>query len=192
MNKPEKDPVDSILRAARQCYLSGGIDKTGMGEVARVADVARSTVYRYFPSRDDLLVATIKQEMLAANASIQRKLQQYNKPGDIIVEGMVLALKEIPRRPLLYAVFASDEDARARRVVWGSDVIVRFGEELMESVIQPAMDAGILQDTTSPEIMVEWVYRVLLSFLTLPSNWAKNESELRATLHALLVPVLLR
>jgi hypothetical protein len=40
--------------------------------------------------------------------------------------------------------------------------------------------------------MVEWVYRVLLSFLTLPSNWIEDEQQLRLTLHALLVPVLLR
>jgi hypothetical protein len=40
--------------------------------------------------------------------------------------------------------------------------------------------------------MIEWVYRVLLSFLTLPSNWIKDEQQLRLTLHALLVPVLLR
>jgi hypothetical protein len=43
-----------------------------------------------------------------------------------------------------------------------------------------------------PQILIEWVYRVLLSFLTLPSNWIENDDQLRATLHALLVPVLLR
>jgi hypothetical protein len=39
---------------------------------------------------------------------------------------------------------------------------------------------------------VEWVYRLLLSFLTLPSNWVKSDAQLRTTLHALLVPVLLK
>ena len=62
----------------------------------------------------------------------------------------------------------------------------------MENVIQPALQAGLLQDQVQPEIMVEWVYRVLLSFLTLPSNWIEDEQQLRVTLHALLVPVLLR
>ncbi|MGI9288379.1 MAG: TetR/AcrR family transcriptional regulator [Pseudomonadales bacterium] len=192
MKKPGNDPVADILGAARHCYLVDGISKTGMREVAKAAGVARSTLYRYFPSRDDVLVATIKREMLAANSAIQSKLQDYDQPADMIVEGLMLAMKEIPKRPLLKAVFASDEDARARRVVWSSDVIVRFGEELMENVIQPALDARLLQDKVRPEIMVEWVYRVLLSFLTLRSNWAKSDDELRATLHALLVPVLLR
>lgn len=192
MNKPESAPVADILAAARSCYLADGISKTGMRDVASAAGVARSTLYRYFPSRDDLLVATIKQEMLDANGAIQKKLSLEQQPADIIVEGILLALKEIPRRPLLQAVFASDEDARARRVVWNSDVIVRFGEELMEGVVKPALEAGILQDKVRPEMMIEWVYRILLSFLTLPSNWVKSDKEVRATLHALLVPVLLR
>ena len=71
-------------------------------------------------------------------------------------------------------------------------VVVRFGEELMDHVIRPARDAGLLQDAVRPEVLVEWVYRLLLSFLTLPSNWVRTDAQLRATLHALLVPVLLK
>jgi hypothetical protein len=84
---------------------------------------------------------------------------------------LIVAIKEIPRRPLLRAVFTSEEDSRARHLVWSSDVIVSFGEELMDHVIRPALTAGLLQDAVPPEVLVEWVYRLLLSFLTLPSNW---------------------
>jgi AcrR family transcriptional regulator len=163
-----------------------------MKEVAASAGMARSTLYRYFPGRDELLVATIKSEMVDLNERIRKNMAKYDEPADLVVEGLIVAIKEIPRRPLLRAVFASEQDSRARRVVWSSDVIVSFGEELMDHVIMPARDAGILQDSVRPEILVEWVYRLLLSLLTLPSNWVKSDAELRATLHALLVPVLLK
>jgi AcrR family transcriptional regulator len=163
-----------------------------MKEVAASAGMARSTLYRYFPGRDELLVATIKSEMVDLNERIRKNMAKYDEPADLVVEGLIVAIKEIPRRPLLRAVFASEQDSRARRVVWSSDVIVSFGEELMDHVIRPARDAGILQDSVRPEILVEWVYRLLLSFLTLPSNWVKSDAQLRATLHALLVPVLLK
>ena len=186
------DPRDTILAAARRCYLSAGISATGMKEVAGEAGVARSTVYRYFPGRDDLLVATIKRDMEALNQKIRSKIDGLHNPADLVVEGLVVAVKEVPRNPLLRAVFASEEDSRARRVIWSSDIIVEFGEELMDDVIRPAGEAGILQDAVRPEVLVEWVYRLLLSFLTLPSNWIGNDQELRTTLHALLVPVLLK
>jgi TetR/AcrR family transcriptional regulator len=192
MSKANTDPRSNILRAAKQCYLSEGIAGTGMREVAAAAGVARSTLYRYFPSRDDVLVATIKLEMEAANERIGKRLGQYVQPADIIVEGLIMAIADIPKRPLLKAVFASDEDAMARRIVWNSDIIVRFGEELMDSVVRPALAANLLHTEVAPEVLIEWVYRVLLSFLTLPSNAIQSEQQLRSTLHALLVPVLLK
>ena len=192
MTAKKNTPEQLILMAAKRCYLSEGITATGMKDVALGAGIARSTVYRYFPSRDDLLVATIKLEMADLNERILKKLARYHSPEELIVEGLILAIKEVPRRPLLRAVFTSDEDSRARRVVWRSDVIVDFGEELMDHVIRPATQTGILQDSVRPEILVEWVYRLLLSFLTLPSNWVKSDTQLRTTLRALLVPVLLK
>ena len=140
----------------------------------------------------DSLPPGIKQEMVQLNLQIVKKIEGYDNPADLVVEGLIIAIKAIPKRPLLRAVFASEEGSRARRVVWSSDVIVSFGEELMDDVIRPATQAGILQDTVRSEILVEWVYRLLLSFLTLPSNWIKTDAQLRTTLHALLVPVLLK
>ncbi len=186
------DPEQKILAAARECYLRDGISNTGMKEVAQAAAVARSTLYRYFSGKDDVLVAVIKQEMELSNQSITRKLKKYHQPADYVVEGLLLALKDIPRRPLLYAVFVSDEDSKARRVIWNSDIIIEFGGQLLENVIQPAMERGLLQDRVKPEILAEWLYRVMLSFLTLPSHSIKSDKALRATLHALLIPVLLR
>jgi len=192
MGKSSSDPQADILKAAKACYLSEGIARTGMREVAAAAGVARSTLYRYFPSRNDVLVATIKQEMEAANTRIGQSLQELSDPAEIIVEGLLMSIKDIQAQPLLKAVFASDEDATARRVIWNSDIIVSFGEEMMDRVVQPGLDAGLLNTQVRPEILVEWVYRVLLSFLTLPSNWIGDDEQLRTTLHALLVPVLLR
>jgi len=188
----ETNPVDNILAAARRCYLDDGIAATGMKEVAAAAGVARSTLYRYFPGRDELLIATVKEEMLALNAFIRERIDMQLDPAQQVVEGLLLAIREIPQRPLLAAVFASEEGSRARRVIWQSALIVQFGEELMAHVVRPASAAGLLQDAVPPEVLVEWVYRLLLSFLTLPSNVIGSEDELRATLHALLVPVLLR
>lgn len=191
-SRPDIDPVKRILAAAKQCYLRNGLNETGMREIAVQAGVARSTLYRYFPTRNDVLIATIKEDMLDANDLIHKKVDHFNDPADLIVEGLLLALQEIPKRPLLNAVFVSDKDAKQRRAVWGSDSFIGFGEELMAHVVQPAIESGLLQDKVKPEILIEWVYRILLSFLTLPSNAIKDDKTLRITLHALLIPVLLR
>ena len=184
-------PRETILAAARATYLKSGVENTGMRDIAAAAGVARSTLYRYFPTRDEVLVAVIQGDMVAMAARMQRRLARFTGAADHIVEGLVLAIEEIPKHPLLNQVFAGENSSRARRVVWSSPAIVELGNQLMQDVIGPALAGGKLNKRVKPEVLVEWVYRTLLSFLTLKSNTIGNRKELRATLHALLIPILL-
>lgn len=50
----------AILESARRLIEQAGPDQWTMEQVADEADVTRMTVYRYFPSRTELLVATVR------------------------------------------------------------------------------------------------------------------------------------
>ena len=105
---PATEPAslsDTILDVAAHCYLRGDIEKTGVETVAHAAGVVRSTLYHYFPTRDDLLVAVILREMLSLGARM----------NELLVEGLVAALEEIPQQSLLLAVFVSDESKQELR-----------------------------------------------------------------------------
>lgn len=190
--QPPDDIQQTILQAAKHCYLHFGIDKTGMQDIARQASVARSTIYRYYPTADELLLALVSAEMRDVNVQIEKKLARFERPEDTIVEGLLLALRIIPRHPLLSQVFAGADGSALQQKVWNSPLIVALGTELMATVLQTALAHGQLQQAVRSELLIEWVYRILLSFLSLPSNWIKTERQLRATLHALLIPVLLK
>jgi TetR/AcrR family transcriptional regulator len=190
---PTDDDVQvTILQAARQCYLHYGVEKTGMQDIAKQAKLARSTIYRYYPTADDLLLALISTEMQAMNRELSKKLARFERPEDVIVEGVVIALKAIPQHPLLSQVFAGDSSSALRQKVWNSPTIVALGTDLMATVMHKSLEQGHLQQAVRSEVLIEWVYRILLSFLSLPSNWIKTDKQLRAALHALLIPVLLQ
>lgn len=188
----EDDIQKTILQAAKQCYLHYGVEKTGMQDIAREAKLARSTIYRYYPTADDLLLALISTEMQVMNRELSKKLARFERPEDVIVEGVLIALKAIPQHPLLSQVFAGDSSSALRQKVWNSPAIVALGTDLMATVMQTSLEQGHLQQSVRSEVLIEWVYRILLSFLSLPSNWVKTDKQLRATLHALLIPVLLK
>jgi len=190
--QPSRDPSLQIIEAAKRCYLTDSISSTGMKEVAQTAGVARSTLYRYFSSKDDLLVAVIKQELIDLGDDITRSLEHFDTPADTLVEGLIISLQEIPKNPLINAVLASDDDTEARRVIWESNAIRDLVDHMLENFIRPSVELKILQDKVRPEIMTEWIYRILLSYLTLPSHFMNTEQELRVTLHSLLIPVMLR
>src|SRR5437016_9513957 len=53
--------VDEILGAAERRLLEGGYDVMSVAGVARDLGVAQNSIYWYFPSKDDLLVAVLRR-----------------------------------------------------------------------------------------------------------------------------------
>jgi AcrR family transcriptional regulator len=58
----EADTRIRILDAAITCFTEFGNEKTSLNDVARVAGLARQTIYRYFPDRRSLLEAVQELE----------------------------------------------------------------------------------------------------------------------------------
>lgn len=60
-----KRPADErrriILESAQDAFAAAGYDSVGTGDVARAAGVTPPALYRYFPSKRDLYLATLKQ-----------------------------------------------------------------------------------------------------------------------------------
>ena len=45
----------AIVEAAMRCFDTWGVERTRMGDIATEADVARPTLYRYFPNKEALV-----------------------------------------------------------------------------------------------------------------------------------------
>jgi TetR/AcrR family transcriptional regulator len=181
-----------LLVAARRRYRQGGIDALGMGDVAREAHVARSTVYRYFASREDLLTTLLRDEIDASAVVLARALERVRDPAQRIVEGLVVALRELPRRKLLMDLLVGDRPSLRRSIVWSSESMIGLGRDFLRAVFEPSRARGLLRDDLGEGVLAEWIYRTLLSFLMLPSRWSRDERQLRRVLRHLLVPALLR
>ncbi len=55
--EPGSEARDRILDAAYELFSQRGIRAVGVDEVVERADVAKTTLYRHFPSKDDLVLA---------------------------------------------------------------------------------------------------------------------------------------
>jgi AcrR family transcriptional regulator len=51
---------DRLLAAASELFHRNGVQATGVDSVIEAADVAKATFYRHFPSKDDLVVAWLR------------------------------------------------------------------------------------------------------------------------------------
>ncbi len=72
--KPAITSRKEILRNCRKIVSTDGLAALNMRSVAKKCDVALGSLYYYFPSKEDLLVATI--------LSVWKEIFQIEKPGD--------------------------------------------------------------------------------------------------------------
>lgn len=53
---------DRIIAAATKAFYAQGIRATGVDQLIALADVAKATFYRHFPSKDDLVAAVLERQ----------------------------------------------------------------------------------------------------------------------------------
>ena len=180
------------LDAAESCYTRFGPAKTTVEDVAQAAGVSRATLYRHFKSRDELLLAVVVREAARLAAEAEVLLQRFDDVGSWIVEGMLLCLREIPRRPLLAMLFAPEEVGSASRLVLTSERLLEIGADILRPMFEPARRRGLLRESVEIEALIEWVLRILVSYLTVPSHLARSEPELRHLLRVMILPAVLK
>ncbi len=180
---------ESILDAALCCYKKEGIIKTTVEHVAKEAKVSRTTVYRYFKNRDEILTGVVLREAHQVLQAMQSALKDVGDIDEYLVEGMVFCLQMAPKMPLYRFGFGVEGAAMTSRLCFSSKELYEIGGEIIEPLYQRAMEKGQIPDSMDPKLIIEWAARILLSFLINPSPMTKTEEQQRALFSAFIKPV---
>ena len=183
---------ERFLDAAEQSLAHFGLAKTTLEDVARAAGASRATLYRQFRSRDELLLAVVAREAGRLAAEAARRLERFDDVGSWIVEGMLFCLEQIPQRPVLAMLFVPAEAGVASRLLLRSERLHAIGTELLRPIFEPARARGLLRAEVELEMLMEWVLRALVSFLSVPSPLAANPGAMRRMLRLMILPAVLR
>jgi TetR/AcrR family transcriptional regulator, cholesterol catabolism regulator len=98
---------DSVLKAAIALATTGGYDAVQMRDVAAKAKVALGTLYRYFSSKDHLLVSCLGQWTSEFQQRIALRPPAGDSPADRVVDVLQRAAKALERSPKLMAAFVT-------------------------------------------------------------------------------------
>jgi len=96
-----------ILDAARRCFLRDGFHNTSMQDVIAEAGLSVGAVYRYFPSKNDL-ITSIAQTVIGGADEIFAELARHEPP---------LPLSEVLERALTYVDSQTGEDGVLRLAI---------------------------------------------------------------------------
>ena len=64
-----------IVETAMSLFRSRQVSKIGMRDIAKKAGISAAAIYRYFPSRDDILVEAIIKHIQAVEERLERRLK---------------------------------------------------------------------------------------------------------------------
>src|SRR5688500_13511757 len=90
-----------ILRATTKLAAKGGLGDGQMREVAELSGVALGTLYRYFPSRIHLLVATMYDQLEQLGDQLRKRPPRGEDAGERVADSLMRAFRALQREPNL-------------------------------------------------------------------------------------------
>ena len=101
LTKSQAARRERVIRAAQELAAVGGYDAVQMRDVATRGEVALGTIYRYFPSKDALLLAVMVQWL----GDLEQRVTRHPPVGattvDRIMDVLTRAVRSMDREPRL-------------------------------------------------------------------------------------------
>jgi AcrR family transcriptional regulator len=149
---PAADPTtEAILDAAVVEFEKHGFRRVALDDVARRAGVSRTTIYRRFSNKDELVLAVVERENVRLFADIAAELKQAGPQSNYYIEAFTLSILKFRRHRVLDRMItdepglvielaaqhhraAIERMAEALRVVFPGGFAERIGEEAVNEL----------------------------------------------------------
>ncbi len=164
---PGADAGETILDAALVELERHGFRKVALDDVARRAGVSRTTIYRRFANRDELVGAVIERENVALFADIAAELKEAKPQSNYYVEAFTLSIMTFRRHRVLNQMIV-DDPALAQEMLhrhYGAAV------ERMAAALLVIFPDGFAERIGAPAVndLADTILRYAAMVLLLPS-----------------------
>jgi AcrR family transcriptional regulator len=146
---------DQIIETARRLFGERGTTEVSMDEIATEAGVARSTVYVYFASRDELLRACVQSMYDTIKVTIVDMFEDTAPPMDrlrALVQGLLERVDENPAFFRLAMATQATSGAAGSAAVGGALMMIGLDMmRLLDDIVSAGMGAGIFRSDLDRE-----------------------------------------
>jgi len=154
---PRTPPRERLLTAARELFYQHGIRAVGVEAVAEAAGTNKMTLYRHFPSKDDLIVECLRRFAKGADAFWDRLEARDPDPRARLYAWLRGMASELPRRLERGCFLANAAVELAERGHPGRPVIDAFKRGQRERLTRLCQAAGL----SEPELLAEELFLVI-------------------------------
>jgi AcrR family transcriptional regulator len=134
-----------LLDAALALFVEKGFAATRAEEVALRAGVSKGTLYLYYPSKDELFKAVVRQNLSALIAEGQELAEQYTGPtSELIAELLRIWWQRVGNTPAagIHNIVWSEVRNFPELAQFYSDEVIIPADRLFCNCVQRGMDRG--------------------------------------------------
>ena len=174
--------ADRILDAAAELMLRWGYNKTTIDDIARLAGVAKGTIYLHWKTREDLFLALMRREYVRLVEDIQQRIAGDPEGGTlygITKHSMLATLKS----PLMKAVLLRDTDLLGE---WTRNEVASetYSQQIGQSfaLIELYRSYGVVRDDLDVRKLVYMLDAITMGFLVveeyMPDDFKYSDEEI--------------
>jgi len=181
--KSERKIIDRravILDAALRTFVKRGYPETKVAEIACEAGVAEGTLYNYFASKEDLLLALFDEKWGWIIGEIRRKISRINDPNSKLKAIFSLVVRMFKKNRQLAELFMVD--IKQSSVFLNNYTINRIVEflDIIQEVLEEGKKKGIYRrdlDTRVGRMVIFGAAQgILLSWVLSESTALRNQT----------------
>jgi AcrR family transcriptional regulator len=161
------DTRELIIESAYACFRKHGLQKTTIVDIAKMANVSRSTVYEYFRDKASIIEACAEH----ASARFYREMSTAMDRGSSLEDKLSCAAVFVTqaRRAIASAKYF-DEDAISLLLTKDAAVLLRECVDFFTPYLAAAKLTGEVRKDLDVESAGEWFARILFSLFSTPSS----------------------
>ncbi|RAU95588.1 TetR/AcrR family transcriptional regulator [Mycolicibacter senuensis] len=165
----DEEARERLLDAADVCYARRGVARTRIDHIAQVAEVHRTTVYCYFPSKNALVSASF----VRSARSILTASKAYFCTDEPFLEQLVKAtlesLQATRTSPTMALLLGASESAGLTvHAAMASEEWHTLARETLGPPLTQAVADGHVRADAPVEAILRWIWRVAFSLATEP------------------------
>ena len=157
----QRERRQRILDAAVALAAEGGYDAVQMREVSLRAEVALGTLYRYFPSKEHLLVSALADQVAALRTRLQEKPPRGEDDGERVMDVISRSTRALQRQPKVISAMLKSLISSGAGV---GEAVGPIGAQMTEIVVS-AMRHDDLEAVTHDRAVAEVIQQVWLASL---------------------------
>ncbi|GGT43166.1 TetR/AcrR family transcriptional regulator [Streptomyces atratus] len=189
---PPSDALsEQILDAAREQFMTFGLRRSTVDDVAKRARVSRVTVYRRIGNKDSLISACLLREYRCFVVEVDDAVAALPTTEDRLVEGFVAVLGHIREHPLIGGLLRLEPETMLPFLTLESGPAFLAIRDYLADRLRHARRAEG-RPVSDPAPVAELMVRITVSFLLNPVSCFEldDEAQVRAFARRYLVPLL--